>query len=84
MLKLNKTLNLNDISNNIQEAIKQGYNYDFMSSFFCNFLQCNIKESYFTLNIGMISYTYRLINNEKNYKLVSCFDYSIYKEVEIN
>lgn len=84
MLKLNKTLNLNDITNNISESIKQNYEYEFFSNSFCNVFQCNIKESYFVLYIDSISYTFRLINNELNYTLISCFDQLNFKELKIN
>ncbi len=84
MLKLSKTLNLNDIKNNILESKKQNYEYEFFSNSYCNFFKHSIKESYFVLYIDSISYTYRLINNELKYTLVSCFDQLNYKELKIN
>ena len=84
MLKLNKTINLNDIANNIQEAIKQDYKYTCYSNFICPTFGGLIKETFFDLSINNIVYTFRLVNNEKTYTLISKFDELNFKELKIN
>ncbi len=84
MLNLNKTISLNDITNNIKESTKQGYEYTFYSNFVCQIFSSSIKESFFNVTINNIVYTFRLLNNEKTYTLVSCFDELNFKELKIN